>query len=77
MQADQDGIGAKRERVVKQIAPAGEIEHRMLIDRLLQGSRVIGMAVAFDAEGVNVDPGGAVRQRADRRRCRGRQSGEG
>ena len=29
VQADQNGIGAKRKRVVEQIAPAGEIEHRV------------------------------------------------
>ena len=75
VKADQYSIGTKGERVLKQIAPAGKVKHGLLINCFLDGERVIGMAVAFDAEDMNVDPGGRIRQRADRRRCRGWENG--
>ena len=70
MQADQYRVGLQVERVADHVMAAREIEHAMRLDGLLDRGGVVGDAVAFDAERVDVDPLFSRRQRGNRRRQR-------
>src|ERR1700733_14866083 len=67
MEADEHRLGSERKCVAYDVMAAGEVEHAMRVDALLNGGGIVADAIAFHAERVYVDPFAAGRKGEDGR----------
>lgn len=73
IEPDQHGVGLEHERVTDVVPPEREVERAMFGNRFFDRGGVVGLAIAHDAQGADVDPGAAVGQVGNVRWHRGRQ----
>ena len=74
IEADQHGVRPERQRVADAIPSHRQIERPVFRNRLFERRRVVGLAVAGDAQRSDVDPGGGLGKSGDVR-CHGRRQG--
>ena len=60
MQADQHRVGSQPDRIADHVSAAGEIEHAVCVDGLLDGGGVVGAPISRDAQGLVASPDPSV-----------------